>query len=271
LGGDGDASPEEEDGASDDGWTMTIKADPGKAKRKSMAGIRVSGPKKFKRVVRRSSVENARGEMVFTNETLITHEPMPVVHLMGGPIGVYEQKAKMFGVLGLFYDYLDELDDAVDANNDFFEGAGSLGLDDALFNFTKVFMKMLNSNKHNLSVKEKQEAIALLQKVMEGYQGTLGDMEKIWTKDAWTNRDVLERMTNYQKMTLKGLKKGIKEYIVGNLTSFSTAVKKVRQGERPLSADQTSTYDDVRVQAQTKKFNFGPVNNFKGLTRDEKQ
>jgi hypothetical protein len=159
----------------------------------------------------------------------------------------------------------------VDENNDFFENAGSLGIDDALFNFTKVFMKMVNSNKQNLSEKEKQEAIILLQKVMEGYQRTLGDLDTIWTKDAWVDRDVLKRMASYKKMTLKSLKKELKEYIIGNLTSFSTAVKKVIQGERPLSADKISTYDEVKVQAQTKKFDFGTVNTFKGMNPNERQ
>jgi hypothetical protein len=272
LGNEGEEKSETEDDKSDDGWTLTTKADPGKAKRKTVVGIKVSRPKKTKRVMRRNSVTNARGETIFTNETrLITDEPMAVVHLPGGPIGVYEQKAKMFGVLGLFHEYLDELDDCVDANNDFFEHAGSLGLDDALFNFTKVFMKMVNSNKQNLSPKEKREAIVLLQKVMEGYQGTLGDVDTIWSKDAWMDRDVLERMASYKKMTLKSLKKELKEYIIGNLTSFSTAVKKVIQAERPLSADQTSTYDEVKVQAQTKKFDFDTINTFKGMNPDEKQ
>jgi hypothetical protein len=112
LGSDGEDISETDDDKSDDGWTLTTGADRGEAKRKTVLGIKISRPKKNKRVVLRNSVTNARGETIFRNETrLVTDEPMAVVHLPGGPVGVYEQKAKMFGVLGLFHEYLDELDD----------------------------------------------------------------------------------------------------------------------------------------------------------------
>ena len=168
------------------------------------------------------------------------------------------QKAKLYGIVGLFYEYLDKLDDAVKENYDVFENAGKMNVEEVIFNFNKVFVGILNDSKRNLNMGQKKQAIALLQNLLRAYQNhSLENVENIYTSESWVKNDLDKRLSSMKHWTLNQLKKDLKLFIVSNLTSFSDTVRSLLKTTRPSSAPKYSQKDTKKLK--TKHYNFNAM------------